>query len=415
LQARVASSPSIAAAKKELVIAASDDDDGEADDSSDGGFMDLMSTFDPKKPGTKNASHSFTETPRAKRTMSVFHSSPLTINTKHQLMFDMRALARDAKVDDDTKASSAQLRELVAEADALEAQRGADFDHTMKDIVQDQGGQNAHKVMRAVQRSGDQPSPHFHFFEVDYQPCQPSATHLQLKTGPWKLLCHDDQHKKEQYLASGLPYTILQKGRGLPPEVFEWLLDDLCYQKSRLVQQEYCNLISCCPGHIQTLVTPNRLDQLFTRLGAAGEAKAQENDLTVTKRLDEQYQRRDWSSLRYLLKLLVVMSRHMSLDALAHAASILMKMSMDRFLICNVDVLMEYEVTIRYLLDGLPAAEWKSFVSLYLFNILVRVSKLTMFCSAIKSVQYCTMTSRHKTSESTRFSAYLSATPEPTN
>jgi choice-of-anchor B domain-containing protein len=78
LQTRVASSPSIAATKKELVIAASDDDDGEADDSSDGGFMDLMSTFDPKKPGTKNASHSFTETPRAKRTMSVSHSSPLT-------------------------------------------------------------------------------------------------------------------------------------------------------------------------------------------------------------------------------------------------------------------------------------------------------------------------------------------------
>lgn len=363
LQPKVAS-PKAEATKKELVVPASDDDDGGDDDSSDGGFMDLMSTFDPQKPRDKKPSHSLTETPRAKRTMSAFHSSPLTINPKPHLMFDMRALARDAKVDDDTKASSAQLRELVAEAEALEAQRGADFGNTMKDIVHDQGGQNAHKVMRAVQRSGDQPSPHFHFFEVDYQPSPPPTVQGKVKNGPWKQLFQDDQHKKEQYLSSGLPYTILQKGRDLPAEVFEWLLDDLCYQKSRLVQQEYCNLISCCPNHIHTLVTPNRLDQLFLRLGAAGEAKAQESDLTVTKQLDEQYQRRDWSSLRYLLKLLAIMSQHMSLNALGHAASILLKMSMDRFLICNVDILMEYEATIGYLLDWLPAAEWNPFVSL---------------------------------------------------
>lgn len=324
----------------------------------------MMSTFDPKRAAAvERPSHSFTETPRAKRTMNTSHSSPLTINTKPHFMFDMRALARDAKIDDATKASSAQLQELVAQGQAKETERSLDFGSTLKDIVLDQGGQNAHKVMRAVQRVGEESLPQFYFFEANSKPPAPTVISEEAKEGPWKLLFHENIHTREQYLASGLPYTILQRKKELPTEIFEWILDDLCTQKSRLTQQEYCGIIDCCHTQTRFLVTPDRLQQLFKRLGASEGALVQGGELAVTRRVDKQYQERDWSSLQYFLKVLARMSKYLSLDAISYAAGTLFRLSMDRFLICNIEILMEFEVTLKHLLDAIPAANWSSFVS----------------------------------------------------
>jgi hypothetical protein len=43
----------------------------------------------------------------------------------------------------------------------------------------------------------------------------------------------------------------------------------------------------------------------------------------------------------------------------------LLKMSVDKFLICNIDLVVEYGRTIEALLDSLPDPSWSSFVSKY--------------------------------------------------
>lgn len=355
--------PKPAARSRDAVIAASDDDEDE-DASSDDELEDLMAKFDPRKnvPRPSDRSSHVYETPKAKRTMTgSFHSSPLTINPKHQ--FDMKALAMDALRDDATNASSLRNREAADEAAASAASRDDPSDAFL-DIVQDRGGANAHKVLRAVQRAAPgQSQMRYCFFLTEYAPPPSSAISKKVSSGPWRLLTHGNLEAREQYLVSGFPQLILQKSGGLPEELFEWILSEICIQKSRLMQQEYCNLLSNCPEYIQSRVNPELLEGLFLRLGANEELKKDKEELEIAKVEAEPYQGRDWSCLRSFIRLLRLMSQHMPLPSVKYSIQTLLRMSMDKFLICTIDVLAEHENTVQYLLDALQLSSWDSFVS----------------------------------------------------
>lgn len=374
------------------VIAASDEDDSDdTNDSSEGGFKDLMATFDRGKPAAAAATRSF-ETPKAKRTMDLFHSSPLTINTKPKFMFDMKSLARDAKADDATNASSAQLKELAAEVEEDEAVRNVDVDTTIKDIVQDQGGANAHKVMRAVHRAGDHTAPHFRFFKTQFKQPEPVPIPKKLKKGPWKHLVHQDPNVREQYMASRWLYTASQRRGELPQELFEWILDDLPRQSSKLFLSEYVGIVSCCPGQVESLITIDRLRRMFVDLGAADETNPRETRDTVSRQSENFYQGYDWTSLQYFFKFLDKIAESMSLDAVDYAARTLLRLSMDRFLICTVDVLMEYEAAMQSLLRCLHSGPgWNSFVSLHHDTLLLVIHSpflvSRLLCSIARRLQ----------------------------
>jgi hypothetical protein len=335
-----------------------------------------MAKFDPRrKVGSSSSLHRPSygpfETPKAKRTMtSSIHSSPLTINPKHK--FDMKALAKDALQDDATNASSLRNKEASDEAAAAAAAAaasrgdGGGSGDAILDIVQERGGANAHKVMRAVKRGTSQTQLRYSFFSSTTEPTPPPASSTvagDVSTGPWRLLTRGSTEEREQYLVSGLPQTIIRKMGGLPEELFDWMLDELCIHKSRLMQQEYCDILSHCPQHIERRVTPERLEELFLRLGAAEELKTRGEALTLSKAEGDPYQDREWSCLRSFIGLLGHMAPHMSLPSVKYAAETLLRMSMDRFLICTVDVLIEYEKTILSLLDAFPSSSWDSFVS----------------------------------------------------
>ena len=338
-----------------------------------------MAKFDPRRnvaasSSLHGSSYGPFETPKAKRTMtSSILSSPLTINPKHK--FDMKALAEDALQDDATNASSLRNKEAsdaaaaaAADAAAAAASRGdgGGSGDAILDIVQERGGANAHKVMRAVKRGTNQTQLRYSFFSSTTEPTPPPASSTvagDVSTGPWRLLTSGTAEAREQYLVSGLAQTIIRKMGGLPEELFDWILDELCVQKSRLMQQEYCDILSHCPRNIERRVTPERLEELFLRLGAAEELKTRGEELPLSKAEGDPYQDRDWSCLRSFIGLLGQMAPHMSLPSVKYAAQTLLRMSMDRFLICTVDVLTEYEKTSLSLLDAFSSSSWDSFVS----------------------------------------------------
>ncbi|KND87370.1 hypothetical protein TOPH_07993 [Tolypocladium ophioglossoides CBS 100239] len=51
----------------------------------------------------------------------------------------------------------------------------------------------------------------------------------------------------------------------------------------------------------------------------------------------------------------------MSVPAVEYAIQTLLRMSMDKFLLCNIDVLMEYEGAIQRLADAIPTTSWNPF------------------------------------------------------
>lgn len=347
------------------MIAASDDED-ESDMSSDGGFPDIMAAFNLPKANERPPQSLF-ETPRAKRTMHMqaVHVSPLTLNPKPRHMFDLKALARDAKRDDATNASSLRLQETAAATKKADTEaalsRTEGSGSNFADFIQVKSGKNAHKVMRAVQRTEDASRLRFCFFDLNYQ--SPPPTAIAKSSGPWKLLTHANEQAREQFLVSGVPYTILQKSGGLPDEIFIWILDELCIQHSTLVLEEFSNLIASCPDQIEKLVTSQRLEQLFLRLGASeAEIRVRDRELPTFKPADEPYKDRDWSNLRVFLDLLAVMSHQLTIPSTISSVQVLLRMAVDKFLVCNIDVLVSYQNAMQCLLEAIPYASWNSFV-----------------------------------------------------
>lgn len=378
---------------RDTVFAASDDDDGADEDDDDDFLEDLMAKFDPKRaarqatPEPELPAPGLLETPKAKRIMTGTDrilSSPLTLNQKRRpRQFDMSTLMEDALRDDATTASSLENKraEEAAAAEAAAAVAAAADsdarDKVLLDIVQGGGeGVDAHRVLRAVHRSsrGGKAQLRYCFFRTGYTlPEAPVLTKKKRPTGPWAPLVHDDPRVREQYLASGMPQVLIDRlgGDALPGELFDWILDDLCGQPSRVAQQEYVSLLSCCPGHVRERLTPQRLREVFDRLGADDhEEKDKEHGeessrqpFPLSRHEGDPYQGRDWSPLRSVMEMLAFAAPDMPPESVAYAARALLRMAMDRFLICCPDVLPEHEFAMQRLLDALPGSSWDKFVS----------------------------------------------------
>lgn len=353
-----------------LEIGASDEEAGD-EGFSDDSLEDLSALLGRERPGhTPPANQNPFSTPKAKRTAIGPFLSPFANKPKHK--FDLKALAKDARRDNAINASSIRAK---ASADAVtepsSPPRGEAFDLAFTDIVKEKSGQDAHKVLRAVQRSEPiQSQPQYCFFKKDYR-VLPSSPVPKLPQGsPWNLLTQGNQAARERNLTSGIPQNILEKKGGLPDPLFEWILDELCIQRSFLVRREYCNIILRCSNQVRSLLTPERLEDLFLRLGAADEIRTRDSEIPVSKLNQEPYQDRDWSCLESFLVLLSKVSEHLSIESAIYASHILLRMSMDKLLIHNIDILAAYEQAIERLTIAIPRSLWDSFVSSAPFSTL---------------------------------------------
>ncbi|KAF4978586.1 hypothetical protein FZEAL_5058 [Fusarium zealandicum] len=356
----------VKALSRDREIQASDEDDDFAS-SSDDSLEDLSTILGRGRPGKSvpSPTKNLFATPKAKRTAVEFHSSPLTIIPKHK--FDLKALAKDARQDDATNASSRRANALsepaAGEEDIVmatdEASRGV-----LEGIVKSNTGQDAQKVLRAVQRSEPgQSQLRYCFFSEDFTPPNPKTPPKSFTKGPWRLLTQGDEQTREQHLASGLPLTLLHIHGGLPDELFEWILDELCVQKSSLVRQEYCNLLKHSSEQVERLVTPRRLEELFYRFGASSELEQRDSRLTLLKPNVEPYEGRDFSALESFVSLTRAITPCMSLESVVFVCQTLLRMSMDKFLVYNINLLVTYEDAIKALLEAIPQSHWDSFCS----------------------------------------------------
>lgn len=352
---------------RKLEIGASDDE-GDGSDGSEDSLEDLSTLIgrarpDNVSPAPAKKPHDPFATPRAKRTAVEFHSSPLAFLPKHK--FDMKALAKDALQDDATRLSSLRIKAAQeTEDEGHSSEKNETADDALVGIVGGSTGHDAQKVLRAVQRAEPgQSGMRYCFFKQDYKVPTSAPAPKKASTGPWRLLTQGSIRTREQHLVSGLPHTILLKTGGLPDELFQWILDELCVQKSLLVRQEYYNLIRLCPEQIERLVTPGRLTDLFQRLGATDELKVRDSELTVSDHGDNPYPDREWSYLQSFLILLGLVADHLSLPSVMYVSQTLLRMCLDRTILCSVDTLAEYEHTIQRLLAAIPKSSWVSFVS----------------------------------------------------
>lgn len=374
-------------------ICASDDDssDGDYSDESLKDLSCLLGHTRNAAPAPQKSPHNPYATPRAKRTAITFHSSPLAPIPRHK--FDLKALAKDARCDDATTASSLRVKQtIIAAKERKETPSNSSATgDTIAGIVREKGGQDqdAQKVLRAVQRSEQsQCQNRYMFFEETYKPSALPRAPTLPRNSPWNLLTQGSAKTREQHLTSGVPQTILRKNGGLPDSLFEWMLDSLCLQPSIIARQEYCNMIASCPEHIDRLLTAERVRQLFILLGARNLDRST-SDQSVSNMEHEPYEDRDWSCLQSFISLLGFTAGHLSINAAMYATQTLIQLALDKFLICNAEVLSVFQYAILELTAAIPTLSWDTFcfeTSAFLGGIKTRDIKTTaLLCIPIGS------------------------------
>ncbi|KAL7951926.1 hypothetical protein V8C42DRAFT_22309 [Trichoderma barbatum] len=343
-----------------LEIGASDDE------ASDGGFSDdsledLSALLGRGRPNAApSAGQPLFATPRAKRMATGPFLSPLKTAPKHK--FDLKALAKDARLDSAINASSLKAKASADAATELQSpRRGKAFGLAFTDIVKEKSGHDAHKVLRAVQRAEPQSQTRYCFFDGDYKLPPSSPVPKLPRNSPWTLLTQGDSASRERSLTSGVPQTILAKNGGLPDSLFEWILDELCIERSALIRRECCNIVNDCPDQVERLLTPERLEELLLRLGASEDIRFRDSEVSIAKLSNEPYQDRDWSNLESFLVLVGMISSHLSAVSAMYASHTLLRLSMDKMLIYNIDLLMAYEEAIASLTEAISSSSWDSF------------------------------------------------------
>lgn len=353
-----------------------DEIQGSDDDDSDGSLESLSEiigrrTGAPTFQRDRNPNAIIT-TPKAKRVASISHQPK---PPKHK--FDLKSLVDHAKQDEATEASVRRAEALLKDMPAEKEQSDDEDDlstmkKTAKELVdgEDQGSRGDQIVMAMDRTQGDESRPRCYFFNLDGPPRNVPRRSFPAEVvtkKPWSMLA--DAGTREQMFIHGLPTTLAQKGKELPDELFEWILDEMCVEKNLQLRIQYINVLALCSNTTRRLVNERQLYEKLERLGGP-KYSVPVSKFELSPGLQNPYPGRDWSMLGYFLQLLTRMAPNLTSETATNAVQMLLRIGLDPIVSDNVRVRVEHSKAMVGLISALPTAEkqWNTCVSLPVAN-----------------------------------------------
>ncbi|KAK4102108.1 hypothetical protein N658DRAFT_566241 [Parathielavia hyrcaniae] len=383
---------------RNTVIKGSDDED-EDGFTSDDEFPDLFSkpadSTLPVQPTRKEAN--LYATPKAKRRVLEFHSSSLTINTKHK--YDMKALLLHAAADNAIEASEQRTAALLARGSPTARGGGAangaqtSLHDTMLGILSDAEGSqdegNREKLLRAVKRTeATVGRREWYFFdrqdgssgdiETQLQPAFPKTK----ATGAWAFLA-DERHRAEAF-EDGLPYHVQYGMQNLPDEIFQWILSETPREKSKKLRDEYLRLLNVCPDQIGRLMDQDLVVKLFRDLGASEQAVAAGSHPSSEK--GAPYPEQGRTRLQSVLRLLTETARALEIGPLTRAMAILLRLGIDNIVREDQAVAVGFQDALLKVALAVPWRSWNNFCGQAIDSVYSLAQEATLRWNAVSSI-----------------------------
>ena len=355
------------------VIRGSDDEDEDSDDS-----LESLSEIAGRQrnPGPSALA---TATPQAKRIASgSSRAAPVSQAQPKKHKFDLKALIKHAQEDfavDESARRAEALLKLDAANNKKETQvldKGKDESHSTamreaaKDLLRgDEEGTKGDKLVRAMNRTaGDASQPHYYFFEFEEPSRDARKTpfpKLAAKS-QWSFLA--DSSTRDETFVRGLPTALASKGKELPEELYQWILDEVCLEKNMQLRMQYCNLITLCPANTRRLVDVKRLRQILERIGSRKFLK-ENSKWHLSPAMEQPYGERNWSPVSTFLKLLERMAPDLAPETMIGAIQILIRMSLDPIVSKDIRIRIDHFSTTEALVSALPGTDgqWNDCVS----------------------------------------------------
>lgn len=357
---------------RDIVIAASDDDDSDE-------FEPLEALLAPRAgPSTPSAKRVNLDQATPDRRPGSLFSSPLTIQPRVR-HFAMDELLKDAKRDSSTDETYKRLQARQEDVSKRQNNRrlgGDELRDTLMDAVGDEDDHRLDKVVRAVERTERTATKQgWYFFRPTTDSEEPNRYPFPAKrlrdicgktaapNGPENL---DTRH---------INFSLKLRRKALPDELFLWMLDEICAEKSNLRREEMCQIMRLYPSSsIQTQINPTYLQGLFMRLGASEDIQDflgnRSNKVVGTTGVPEEgLYKRDWRCLCSVLEVLLALSSEMEPPSMLYCIQVVLAMSVDPELLHDPDVLLLCRRLFLSIASAFPSSEWDSVVSIQSFTL----------------------------------------------
>lgn len=358
------------AASAGRIVRSSDDEDSDSDSS----LVDLATLLQSRRPATQQSSSSKAapSTPSAPRFKSnhELNSSPIVVP---KYKFDLKYLASLAKTDDAIEASSKRVKALSTpqeETDALFPAKvdshEARPDHLdlLGSVVANREDGEMQRVTRAIKRTEATLSEdRWYFFDTHASPSGEKRQSFPTKFVPeaWRNELLDSKSRYQTFV-SGFAEDMVSYGKALPDEIFLWMLDELCREPSGPLRSSYSNILRESSEQVGRLVGPDKIQGMFKSLGGSPTGVSISEKIRPTPGLVDPYGKHKWDRLRAVVKFLGQVARYLQQSARIYTISMLLRMSIDRMVFDNVDVLDQVQETIGRLCWHVPDDAWEACV-----------------------------------------------------
>ncbi|KAI5925791.1 hypothetical protein F4810DRAFT_658306, partial [Camillea tinctor] len=315
-------------------IKGSDDEDGDSDDS-----LESISAFIGGKtgPAPPQRGSNAVVTPRAKRVALAVRKSPLTLKPQ----FDLKSLINHTRQDERTDESAKRADNLIREEDDDENNRNvSDSDDDDQRQLQEDAARRlllgneeeakGDKIVRAMKRTTvDGTRRWCYFFNLEqplFKPPRSQFPQRKLKGFGGKPV--SDPAQRDQAFIHGFPYMLVTKGRQLPDELFQWILDEVCVEKNAQLRVAYSDLVKLCSEQTHRLVNDMQLYSMLERIGGPRYAR-EHTKFESSPELEDPYRDRDWTGLVTFLELLERIAPDLRPANAISAIQLLIRMSLD--------------------------------------------------------------------------------------
>jgi hypothetical protein len=353
------------------IVRSSDDENSDSDSS----LLDLTTLLQANRPDTRSnaTTNKVTpSTPSASRFLSrnEINSSPIVVP---KYKFDLKYLASLARSDDAIEASSKRVKALSApreESDALFPQEVASHEpksthlELLGSVVTEREDGEMQRVTRAIKRTEATLSDHhWYFFHTQAMSAKEKRPPFPTKFVPetWRKELLDPQ-SRYRTIVSGFAEDMVSYGKTLPDEIFLWILDELCREPSEPLRVSFSNILRESPEQVHRLVGPDVIQNLFRRLGANATGISISDKIRPIQGLVDPYSNCEWGKLCAVVKFLGQVARPLQQNARVYSLCMLLRMSIDRVVLDNLDVLDLVQEAINHLCRNTPAEAWEACV-----------------------------------------------------
>jgi hypothetical protein len=296
--------------------------------------------------------------------------SPIMITRYKLNLKDLAAVARD---DDATEASSKRVKALSAPKQGNDAvqSRKVDSDESklphhglLESVVAGREDGEMYKVNRALKRTEATLSEQrWYFFETQVKIEKVRRLPFPMRAVPeaWQKDLRNQQTRYQIFI-SGFAEDMVAYGKSLPDEILLWIIDELCKEPNDALQNAYCNVLKESSDQVQRLITRDIVQGLFRDLGASQAAVALSQKIQPVQGLVKPYAKREWGKLRSIVKFLGRIAMFLQQSVKIYVICILLRMSVDRIVSDNVDLLDLVHETINRICRNIPEDTWEESV-----------------------------------------------------